>query len=74
MLGVAVILAFLMAFLRRDAAYLLTLIWAFVAIAIGQSGEPQISMAAWVSAGLVLLGVVIAYVLKPHRGMLRTAR
>ncbi len=53
MLGVAVLLAALMAFTRRDAAYLLVLVWAFIGIALKFPTELVVSTAAWLAAAVV---------------------
>jgi uncharacterized membrane protein (DUF485 family) len=64
MLAVAVVLAYLMALLRHDVAYLLVLAWAFAGIAVKQAGTPVVSTAAWIATGLVLVAVVLALVRK----------
>jgi hypothetical protein len=58
MLGVAVVLAWLMAITRRDIAYLLVLVWAFIGIATKHAGTPLVSGAAWVATLLVAAAVV----------------
>jgi hypothetical protein len=42
---------------RGDAAYMLVIVWAFVGIAVKHAATPLVSIAAWVTAGLV--GVII---------------
>ena len=44
-----------MAFTRRDAAYLLVLVWSFVGIAVKQVSAPGVVTAAWIGAGIALL-------------------
>lgn len=66
MLVVAVILGFLMAFLRRDIAYVLVLAWAFAGIGVRQSGTDLVSYTAWFAAGLALVAVVLAILRKPR--------
>jgi len=44
-----------MAITRRDAAYLLVLVWSFVGIAIKQTPAPDVVLAAWIGAGLMLV-------------------
>ncbi|MCX8025149.1 MAG: tryptophan-rich sensory protein [Thermanaerothrix sp.] len=51
MLGVAVVLAALMAWTRRDAIYLLVFVWAFAGIAVKQSATPLVAGAAAAAAG-----------------------
>lgn len=53
MLVAAVIIAGLVALTRRDAGYLLVLVWAFVGIAVKFPAEALVSISAWVAAGLV---------------------
>jgi hypothetical protein len=38
---------------RRDIAYLLVIVWAFVGIAVKHNGTPVVSTAAWVTAAIV---------------------
>jgi hypothetical protein len=65
MLAVAVVLAYLMALLRQDIAYLLVLAWAFAGIAVKQAGTPMVSTAAGIAAGLVLVAIGLAIARKP---------
>lgn len=55
MLGVASILGFLITLFRRDVAYLLVLVWAFVGIAVKQVPAPIVVNTAWVAAGLMFV-------------------
>jgi hypothetical protein len=59
-LAVAVVLAYLMALLRHDVAYLLVLAWAFAGIAVKQANTPMVSAAAGIAAGLTLVAVGLA--------------
>lgn len=54
MLAVASLLGLAMALTRRDAAYLLVLVWAFVGIAVKQSPAPVVVLSAWMAAALML--------------------
>ena len=54
MLAVASLLGLGMALSRRDAAFLLVLVWAFVGIATKQSGAAMVATAAWVGAAFSL--------------------
>lgn len=56
MLGVATLLGVLMIFLRREVAYPLVLVWAFVGIWMKHSGTPLVATTALVAA--VILGVL----------------
>lgn len=55
MLTIAVVIAALMAWMRRDVAYLLVLVWAFIGIALKHAATPEVSRAAWVAAVIVAL-------------------
>lgn len=59
MLAIALVLATLMALIRKDLAYLLVFIWAFIGIAIRQSPAMFVSISAWIAAFLVLLLVIL---------------
>ncbi|HAV76456.1 MAG TPA: tryptophan-rich sensory protein [Anaerolineae bacterium] len=54
MLAVASILGFGMAFTRRDAGYLLVLVWAFIGIAVKQTPALVVT-GAWIAAGAMLV-------------------
>jgi hypothetical protein len=47
-----------MAITRRDVAYLLVLIWAFIGIAGKHAGTPLVSGAAWIATVLVAAAVI----------------
>ena len=55
MIAVASLLGLLMALTRKDAAYLLVLVWSFVGIAVKQTLAPAVVTAAWIGAGLMLV-------------------
>ncbi len=59
MLAVAVVVAGLMAWTRRDAAYLLVLVWAFIGIALKHAAVPPVAIAAWVATAAV--AVLVAW-------------
>lgn len=65
MLGVAVILAALMAFTRRDWAFLGVLVWAFIGIGQKFRGLSPLMESAFLSAGLVALFWVIILIKRP---------
>jgi lipopolysaccharide export LptBFGC system permease protein LptF len=44
-----------MAITRRDAAYLFVLVWSFIGIAVKQTPAPDVVLAAWIGAGLMLV-------------------
>jgi len=60
MLAVAVVVAALMAWTRRDVAYLLVLVWAFIGIALKHAAVPPVTTAAWVATAAVVLLVAFA--------------
>ena len=64
MLAVAVVVGGLMAFTRKDIAYLLVLVWAFVGIAVKFPAEPLVNTAAWCASAVVSLLVVITVITK----------
>ncbi len=68
MLAVAVVVAGLMAWTRRDAAYLLVLVWAFIGIALKHAAVPPVAAAAWVATAAVAL-LVVWSVLTARRGV-----
>lgn len=55
MLAVASLLGLAMAITRRDAAYLLVLVWSFIGIAVKQTPAANIVTTAWVAAGLMFV-------------------
>jgi len=64
MLGVATVVAALMAFTRQDIAYLLVLIWAFIGIGVEQADTPQITNAAYLAAAIITIIVVLVIIQK----------
>jgi len=73
MLAIASLLGLAMALTRRDAGYLLVLVWAFVGIAVKQTSAPMVVLGAWIAA-IFMLGLAIFSLtrLKPF-GAIRTA-
>lgn len=72
MLGAAVFIAWAMSLTRRDAAYLLVLIWAFIGIAVKHAATPSVATSAWVATVLVggaLLYAIVARFAKPLKLM-----
>ena len=68
MLGAATLIAAGMALTRRDVAYLLVILWAFIGIVVKQNDTPLVATAAGVAAGLVALALVASLVLvRPHK-------
>ena len=65
MLAAGLVIASAISFTRRDIAYQLVLIWAFVGIAIKQSDSAIVSSTAWLMAGLVGVVMVAGKLIKP---------
>ena len=64
MLAVGVVLGIKMALSRRDVAYLLVLVWAYVGIATKQADTALVSVSAWIGAAVLLgLAGLSAYLL-----------
>jgi benzodiazapine receptor len=55
MIIVASVVGLLMALTRKDAAYLLVLVWSFIGIAVKQTPAPSVVTTAWIGAGLMLV-------------------
>lgn len=55
MLGVAVVVAALVGYTRRDVAYLAVLVWAFIGIALKHADNGLVSGAAWTATALVVI-------------------
>jgi hypothetical protein len=64
MLGVAVLVAAAMTFTRRDVAYLVVLVWAFVGIAVKFPTEAVVSTASWIATGLTAVFLLLAVAMK----------
>jgi benzodiazapine receptor len=67
LLVVATLIAAVMLATRKDVAYAAVLVWAFVGIAVKQSGSPMVATAAGVAAAIVAIMAVAALFL-PGRG------
>ena len=57
---IALLIAFLVIVTRRDIAYGLVFIWAFVGIAVGQAGNQNIVTLTQVSAAIILIALVLS--------------
>lgn len=55
MIVVASIVGLLMAFTRRDAAYLFVLVWSFIGIAVKQTPAPSVVTTAWIAAAVMFI-------------------
>lgn len=59
MLSIATLVGAAMAILRKDAGFVLVLVWAFAGIGIKQAGAPAVATAAWVAAGVAALLAIL---------------
>lgn len=66
MLIAATVIGALMAWTRRDAGYLLVLVWSFIGIALKQAGAPPVAYSASAAAGIAL-GLAIYSVAQRRR-------
>lgn len=62
MLAVASLLGLTVALMRRDAGYLLVLVWAFIGIALKQTSAPMVVLSAWIAAVLMLALMVYSVI------------
>ena len=65
MLFVAFLLGVAMTLTRRDAGFLVVLIWAFIGIAVKQTPAPMVVMSAWVAAVLMMVLTIFSLVRRP---------
>jgi hypothetical protein len=63
-LGAVLVIAGLMNFLRRDVAYALVILWALAGIAVKFPQEGIVTIATWVTFGLVAASLVGAFLVK----------
>jgi hypothetical protein len=63
-LGAVLVIAGLMNFLRRDLAYTLVILWALGGIAAKFPQEGIVTIATWVTFGLVALSLAAAFLIK----------
>jgi len=64
MLAAGVIISALMSFTRADVAYSLVLVWAYIGIALKHADNALVSTTAYITAGLILLFLIIALIRK----------
>jgi hypothetical protein len=60
-LGAVLVIAGLMNFLRRDVAYTLVILWALIGIGVKFPQEGIVTIATWVTFGLVALSLAAAF-------------
>jgi hypothetical protein len=66
-LGAVLVIAGLMNFLRRDVAYALVLLWALAGIAAKFPHEGIVTIATWVTFGLVAVTLAAAFLTRPQK-------
>ncbi len=71
LLAVGVVLAGVMAYTRRDAGYLLVLVWAFTGISMRFLSLPVLNVAGFAAAGLVLIILLASRLPGVHRTTLQ---
>jgi hypothetical protein len=73
-LAAVLFISILMNFTRRDAAYILVILWALAGISIKHADVPAVATPTWITLTLAALSWVAAYVLKrPHRNSLKNS-
>ena len=65
-LGAVLVIAGLMNFLRRDVAYALVILWALAGIAAKFPQAGIVTIATWVTFGLVAASLVAAFLFKKN--------
>ena len=64
MLAAGVVISAIMSLTRADIAYSLVLVWAYIGIAVKHSSTPIVSSSALITAGLILVILIIALIRK----------
>ncbi len=65
-LAAVLVIAALMNFTRRDIAYTLVILWALSGIALKHAAVNAVATLAWITFGLVILTLVLAFLIKPR--------
>jgi hypothetical protein len=60
-LATATVLGLLKVWREKDTPYNLVLIWALVGITVSQAGTQEVVIAAWISAAILLVGLVVGF-------------
>jgi hypothetical protein len=66
-LAAVVVISGLMNFLRRDVAFAVVLLWALAGIAVKFPAEGIVTLATWVTFGLVAMTLAAAFLVKPSK-------
>lgn len=73
-LAVVLVIAAWMNFTRRDVAYAAVILWALAGIALKHAAVPAVALPTWITFGLVVLTLALAFWLqKPGRNVVRMA-
>jgi len=64
MLVVGAAIASAVGLTRGDVAYMLVIVWAFVGIAVKHAATPLVATAAWTTAGIVVLMLVVSVLIR----------
>jgi benzodiazapine receptor len=65
MLAVASLLGVIMAIMRKDAAYLSVLVWAFIGIAVKQAEVANVATSAWIGTGAMFVLAIYSLIRRP---------
>ena len=68
LLAAGVLISAAMSLTRSDIAYSMVLVWAYIGIAREHADAPTVTTAAWIGAGLILVILLYATVIKYRRG------
>ena len=60
-LGAALIITSGVSLLRRDLAYMLVIVWAFVGIAVKHAATPIVANSTWMATGLVIIVYLVGF-------------
>jgi hypothetical protein len=71
-LGAVLVIAGLMNFLRRDLAYALVILWALAGIAVKFPQAGIVTIATWVTFGLVAASLIAAFLVKKNSPQMNT--
>jgi len=64
MLAAVLVIAVLMNFTRRDAAYTAVILWALIGIAVKHAGVPAVAVPTWITFALVAASLVAAFLVR----------
>lgn len=67
MLAAVLVIAALMNFTRRDAAYALVLLWALAGIALKFAAVPGVAIPTWITFGLIMITYIAAMLVRKQK-------